>query len=188
MKSKEDRWRRYWISSSHPSLLGANSERDAFPPQSVWERVRENEKRLVDQPYNLRGSVERALQAGRGKHPPLLDQSLSRRFQFSLAEQPTWAITYHFGDDHCLFSQTFLSICLKSESCMMKKEETRNIFCHSASNISKKNHCPFNAPFILSKIVHLFQAFPLLTQNPEKLLKVFLGNVPPSFPLLSSAS
>ena len=90
-----------------------------------------------DQPYNLRGSVERALQAGRGKHPPLLDQSLSRRFQFSLAEQPTWAITYHFGDDHCLFSQTFLSICLKSESCMMKKEETRNIFCHSASNISK---------------------------------------------------
>ena len=137
MKSKEDRWRRYWISSSHPSLLGANSERDAFPPQSVWERVRENEKRLVDQPYNLRGSVERALQAGRGKHPPLLDQSLSRRFQFSLAEQPTWAITYHFGDDHCLFSQTFLSICLKSESCMMKKEETRNIFCHSASNISK---------------------------------------------------
>ena len=112
---------------------------DAFPPQSVWERVRENEKRLVDQPYNLRGSVERALQAGRGKHPPLLDQSLSRRFQFSLAEQPTWAITYHFGDDHCLFSQTFLSICLKSESCMMKKELTRNIFCHSASNISKKS-------------------------------------------------
>ena len=48
---------------------------------------------------------------------------------------------------------------------------------------SLKYHCPFNAPFILSKIVHLFQAFPSLTQNPEKLSKVFLGNVPPSFPV-----